>query len=55
MKVFGMVYIGDSRGRVWPEPMQNKSTKSSWWKSAKIYVFSNSKELSKWNCSALLA
>ena len=31
-----LMNIGDSHGRVWPEPMQKKSTKSSLWKSVKI-------------------
>ena len=35
MKIgIGMAF-GDSHGRVWPEPMQEKSTKSSWWYSVK--------------------
>ena len=31
-----MVAVGDSHGRVRPEPMQKKPTKFSWWKSEKI-------------------
>ena len=31
-----MVAVGDSHGRVRPEPMQKKPTKFSWWKSVKI-------------------
>ena len=42
MKMLGMmIYIGDSRGWALPEPKQKKSTKSSWWKSVKKYLFAD--------------